>query len=93
MLVVVVSDASDLPWSFKGWKVNYKRIGQTTYGYQLVDPSGRVHKNVTDSSGFYREYQVKSVEHLIAQVISAPSARYAMEKYLLEYGETETVEL
>jgi hypothetical protein len=93
MLVVFVNDASDLPWSFKGWKMNYKRIGRTTYGYQLVDPSGHVHENVCDPSGFHRESHVKSLEHLIAQVLDTPRARSAMEKYLLAHGETETVEL
>ncbi|AXH49357.1 hypothetical protein HWB76_gp043 [Streptomyces phage Blueeyedbeauty] len=93
MLVVLVNDASDLPWSFKGWKVNYKRIGQTTYGYQFVDPSGTVHSNACDASGFYKQYNVKSVEHLLTEAVNSSNARYAMEKYLLKHGEVETVEL
>lgn len=93
MLVVVISNESELPWSFKGWKVNYKRIGKTTYGYQLVDPSGKVHSNVCDASGFHRQYDVKSIEHLLNEVMNSSNAADAMEKYLLKNGDVETVEL
>jgi len=93
MLVVVVKNG-DTPWSLKGWKINVKQVGETTYGWQLVDPDGLLHRDPSSlNNGFWLQYNIRSAEHLIRSVSIHGNTTRAIEKYLLTKDDVTTIEL
>lgn len=92
MLVVVIGNGSDAPWSLKGWKITYKRVGATTYGWYLTDPNGGTHKDSADiNQGFHIQYNVSSLEDLVESILRHGRSERAVEKYLLRNGPEETL--
>lgn len=89
----VFKDTSDAPWSLKGWTVNYKRLDETTYAWYLTDPSGHNHKYDGMWHGFYTQFNVKSIEHLLQSISRHTCTKEAIHKYILNNERTETLSL
>lgn len=83
MLIVFVGEGNEPAWSLSGWTLNVKQVGDTTYGWYLTDPDGNDHKCSYDRNGYYLQYNIESLEHLVKSVNASSSAKQDVQRYLL----------
>lgn len=82
MQAIVINIGNDEPWSWKGWTLQYKRIGESSFAYKLVDPSGYVHGDVINN-GFFLYNNVSVLPQFVEGALKSGYAKNAMQKYIL----------